>query len=111
MTLSTEHRSHGPVINGSMLWLTSSVTWLTASVTDVSMFWTAVMTSESGVAGVAMGATTAGFDASAGAEVPAPLGVDPDGLDSGAAAFVVGAAGLAVAADEFVVVSDEFVSA
>jgi hypothetical protein len=48
------------VISGSTTSLTTSVT---TSVTDVSMFWTVVMTSETGVADVSTSATTTGFDA------------------------------------------------
>jgi len=77
------------------------------------MYWIVVMTSPTGVAGVVTGATTTGFDASAGAAVPTPLAVDPGGFGSGTAAFVAGAPGPVVAAGEFVFVSDadEFVTA
>jgi hypothetical protein len=77
------------------------------------MFWTVVMTSETGVADVATGATTTGFDASVVAAVVPVLIVRATGFDSGAAAFVAGAtafvagaAGSVVAAGEFVLVSD-----
>jgi hypothetical protein len=77
------------------------------------MYWTVVMTSETGVADVTTGATTTGFDASAVAALMAALVAGPTGFDSGAAAFAAGTAGSAVAAGEFVFVSaaDEFVSA
>jgi hypothetical protein len=77
------------------------------------MSWTVVMTSETGVADVATGATTTGFDASAAAAVVTVLAVDPTGFDSGAAAFAADAAGSVVAGGEFVFVpdADEFVTA
>jgi hypothetical protein len=105
MRVSNEQRSHGDdVISGS-------TTSLTTSVTDVSMSWTVVMTSETGVADVATGATTTRFDASAAAAVVTVLAVDPTGFDSGAAAFAADAAGSEVAGGEvvFVPVADEFV--
>jgi hypothetical protein len=105
--LSNEQRSHGDdVISGS-------TTSLTTSVTEVSMYWTVVMTSETGVADAATGATTTGFDGAAVAALDAVLVVGSTGFDSGAAAFAAGAAGSVVAAGEFVFVSDadEFVTA
>jgi hypothetical protein len=77
------------------------------------MYWTVVMTSETGVADVTTGATTTGFDASVIAALVAGLIVGTTGFDSGAAAFAAGAAGSVVAAGEFVFVSDadEFVTA